>query len=1080
METRAPLSPADKRALLARLMRSGDAPFPLSYGQQSLWFMDRVRREASVAYNMPFAWTVHDDADPVALRGAFEWLIARHPIFRTTYGHVKGTPVQRVAPTSGLDFFVADLAPGQDLAALLGAEAARPFDLEHGPVLRVVLVRRPAAAPVLLWVTHHIAIDGWSLFQLLEELGQAYTALRNGVRPSAAPPAATYADFVAWQAAMLAGPDGARMEAYWTGLLADPPPVLALPTDRPRPADQGFQGSSYAFRLGAERSAAVEKLAARGGSTLYTTLLAAFQVLLGRASGQEDFLLGTWTSGRSRPEFSDVVGYFVNPVVLRADLSGDPGFSEVLGRTREAVLDALDNQDYPFPRLVERLGAHRDPSRSPLFDVAFTLRASQRGEIVRADSPEAVSPLGASSAGERGMLLRLGELALSTYPLDQATVRFDVELELVSADGEISGLLRYDTGLFDEATIAWLAEGYLRVLDFAAGDPGRPVGAVPWEPRPGVVTRDGAPTPRAPATSRGDRAPHTGPPDAGARATTTGETPTAGSTGKTGTGTAGTGTTGASTSGTSTSETSTSETSTEGRNATGAGATELLETVVGIWSEVLGLDPGEIAPDDDFFDLGGHSLAAVQVAMRIQDRLGVEVSISDVFHHLTPAELAGWLAGPTEAGPRPVPRTPGATYPLSHAQESLWVLNQLAPRSPAYNAPHAFRLRGPLDVEALEWAIGRVVSRHESLRTTFTMTRRGPVQRVTGPAPVPLPVVETADAAGLVLEEYRRPFDLARGPLLRPVLYRVSPTEHVLLVLAHHIVFDGWSTAVFWRELCAFYRLRAEGSGSCAEPPEPGVQYVDFAVWERESLTGDRLAGLVDYWRERLADSKGTALPTDLPRPRRPLFQGAQHAFDLPVDVRELCRATDTTPHMVYLAAFKVWLARRAGTRDVVVGSVVSGRSRTEVADLVGHFVNTLAVRTHLGGTRTFSEVVGRVRQSLLGAYEHQELPLSRLTAELGTGRGTLFDVLFTLHDRRLLESADDGLPGVTAERLFVPLGTSQFDLALEVTDLGGSARAVLEYDTALFRPETVAGMAAELERTITALVTAPDLPLSP
>ncbi|WP_343981570.1 condensation domain-containing protein, partial [Streptosporangium amethystogenes] len=177
METRAPLSQADKRALLAKLMKSGAAPFPLSYGQQSLWFMDRMRREASVAYNMPFAWTVHGEADPEALRGAFAWLVARHPIFRTTYGHVKGTPVQRVAPEGELDFRVVALAPEEDLAALLGAEAARPFDLERGPVLRVVLVRRPAAAPVLLWVVHHIAFDGWSVFTLLEELGRAYTAL---------------------------------------------------------------------------------------------------------------------------------------------------------------------------------------------------------------------------------------------------------------------------------------------------------------------------------------------------------------------------------------------------------------------------------------------------------------------------------------------------------------------------------------------------------------------------------------------------------------------------------------------------------------------------------------------------------------------------------------------------------------------------------------------------------------------------------------------------------------------------------------------------------------------------------------
>ncbi|WP_343974497.1 condensation domain-containing protein, partial [Streptosporangium amethystogenes] len=773
-----------------------------------------------------------------------------------------------------------------------------------------------------------------------------------------------------------------------------------------------------AFRLGAERSAAVGELAASGGATLYTTLLAAFQVLLGRACDRRDFLLGTWTSGRSRPEFSDVAGYFVNPVVLRADLSGNPGFSQVLDRTRRAVLDALDNQDYPFPLLVERLGAHRDPSRSPLFDVAFTLRASHRGEIVRSESAEAASPLGAPSAGERGMLLRLGELALSTYPLDQRTVRFDVELELVAADGEISGLLRYNTDLFDADTIAWLAEGYLRVLDFAAGDPGRPVTAFPWEPRPGAGA--GSEEPATAAVSP-PPVPHGPAPHAGAPA-------------------------------------------------------ELLDVVTAVWSEVLDLEPGEIGPDDDFFGLGGHSLAAVQVAMRIQDRLGVQVSISDVFHHLTAAQLAAWLAGPAGAGPRPLPRTPGAGYPLSYAQESLWVLNQLAPASLAYSAPHAFRLRGPLDVEALEWAIGRVVARHESLRTTFTMTRQGPVQRVADPALVPLPVVETADAAGLILDEYRRPFDLATGPLLRPVLYRISPAEHVLLVLAHHIIFDGWSTAIFWRELCALYRSRVEGS---AEPAPPGTHYVDFAVWERESLTGERLSGLLDYWRGRLAGAPRTALRTDLPRPRRPLFQGAQHAFELPVDVRGLCRATDTTPHMVYLAAFKVWLARRTGVQDVTVGSVVSGRSRSEVADLIGHFVNTVAVRTPLAGAHTFTEVVGRVRQSLLGAYEHQELPLSKLTAELGRDRRTPFDVLFTLHDRRLLESADDRLPGVTADRLVMPLGTSQFDLALEVTDLGGHARAVLEYDTALFLPETVAAMAGELERSITALVSGPGLPLA-
>ncbi|TMR19288.1 condensation domain-containing protein, partial [Nonomuraea zeae] len=495
MDTRAPRSAADKRALLADLMRAGAAPLPLSYGQRSLWFMDQVRPEAGVAYNMPFAWTIHGEADLAALRRAFDWLTERHPIFRTTYGHVRGTPVQRVSPTGRAAFRVLDADAGQDVAALLDAEARRPFDLARGPVYRVTVVRSPGRPPVLLWVTHHIAIDGWSLFQLLEELGQAYAAFAVGRVPSVPAPAATYADHVLWQASMLAGPEGRRLERYWSGLLGDPPPVLRLPADRPRPADQSFNGAAHALRLDSALSESVAGLAASAGTTLYTALLTGFQLLLGRAAGQEDFLLGTWASGRSRPEFAGTVGYFVNPLVLRADLSGDPGFGVALGRARGSVLDALDHQDYPFPLLVERLGVDRDPSRSPLFDVAFTLRASQRGEIERAGSGTAASPLGAAAPGERGMLVRLGDLELTTFPLGQHAIRFDLEMELISGGDGISGLLRYNTDLFDAGTAGWLAGNYVRILAGAAAHPERPLSALDWTPHPRHATLRGPATP---------------------------------------------------------------------------------------------------------------------------------------------------------------------------------------------------------------------------------------------------------------------------------------------------------------------------------------------------------------------------------------------------------------------------------------------------------------------------------------------------------------------------------------------------------------------------------------------------------
>ncbi|QYC41594.1 Linear gramicidin synthase subunit B [Nonomuraea coxensis DSM 45129] len=997
------MSAADKRALLAELMRTGAAPVPLSYGQRALWFMDRIRPEAGLAYHMPFAWTMRGRVDLEALRRAFDWLAERHPIFRTTYSHARGTPVQRVNPAGRIAFRVLNLEPGQDPVEVLETAARRPFDLARGPVSRVAVVRGGDGPPVLLWVTHHIAVDGWSLFQLLEELGTAYAAFARNGAPDLPAPAATYGDYVLWQAAMLAGPEGRRLERHWSGVLGDRPPPLRLPADRPRPADQTFGGAALPLRLGPEAAARVAELAAAAGTTLYTALLTGFELLLGRACGQEDFLLGTWASGRTRPEFAGTAGYFVNPVVVRAGLSGDPTFAEALGRARRVVLDALDHQDYPFPLLVERLGVPRDPSRSPLFDVAFTLRASQRGAIERSGSGGAASPLGAAAPGERGMLVRLGDLELTTFPLPQRTIRFDLEMELIAGDG-VSGLLRYNTALFDEATAAWLADGYVRLLTDAAAHPGRPLSALDWAERP---------RPAAPPDASRARRDHREAPD------------------------------------------------------------ELVDVVIGIWARVLDLDPGEIGPDDDFFERGGHSLAAVQVSIELQERLGAEVSISDIFHDLTPAALAARLGGPALPGPRPLPREPGADFPLSYAQESLWVLHQLAPESLAYNAPHVFRLRGPLDVAALERALGRVVAGHEALRTVYAATRRGPVQRVLEPGAFRLPVADVADAAEAMeraLAEYRTPFDLAAGPPVRPVLYRVGPAEHVLLFLVHHIAFDGWSAAVFWRDLCGHY-LAETGGG--APPAPPAVQCVDHAVWERAALTGERLDRLTGYWRERLAGAARAPLPTDLPRPRRPRFEGAQHAFDLDVDVRELCRAADATPHMVHLAAFQLWLAGRTGSADVVTGSVVSGRSRAETTGLIGHFVNVLAVRTDLTGARTFAEALARVRRGLLADYEHQELPLPLL------GGRPPFDALFTLHDTRLLESAADALPGVAAERLAVPLGTAQFDLALEVTDLGGRARAVLEYDTALFLPGTAAAMAEELRRLTTALVTDPDRPLT-
>jgi hypothetical protein len=453
-------------------------------------------------------------------------------------------------------------------------------------------------------------------------------------------------------------------------------------------------------------------------------------------------------------------------------------------------------------------------------------------------------------------------------------------------------------------------------------------------------------------------------------------------------------------------------------------------------------------------------------------------------------ELLARRHGAAEVGiPRLAPS--GPTAPLSLAQESLWILHQLAPRSPAYNAPHAYRLSGPLDVAALQDALRGVVARHEVLRTTYPAGRDGPVQAIHPPGEVALPVVEVpparweATVRSLILEQYERPFDLARGPLLRPRLFRIGEDEHVLLLLVHHIVMDAWSTVVLWRDLSALY---AASRGRCdAVLPDLPIQFADFAVWQREQLTGARLERLLGYWRRQLDGIQPVLLETDRPRRLAPAFRGAQHELSLTDEVttalRAVARDSGATLPMAFLAAFQLLLWRCTERDDIAIGSVVSDRTRPELHDLVGYFVNTVVLRTDLSGAGNFREVLARGRETALAAYAHQDLPFARLVQALhpyrNAGRNPLFHVFFAVHSDQGMElEGGVGLEGVEVRRFMVPLGTAQFDLSLEVYQIRDRLHCVLEYDTDLFEPATVALLARRLEALLREVTARPDGPV--
>jgi amino acid adenylation domain-containing protein len=448
------------------------------------------------------------------------------------------------------------------------------------------------------------------------------------------------------------------------------------------------------------------------------------------------------------------------------------------------------------------------------------------------------------------------------------------------------------------------------------------------------------------------------------------------------------------------------------------------------------------------------------------------------------------ILGEEEPAARPLDRAPLrpmarlSEVPLSFAQQRQWFMNQLEPGSSAYVIAARRLLAGPLDLTAVEMAVSELVRRHESLRTSFPSIDGEPVQRIARPAPITLEVVDlenlpAADrdqlAEDTAREMAQRPFDLARGPLFRPVLLRHRQDEHELILSLHHIVADGWSFGIIARELGLLYEAYVAGNPSPL--PDLPLQYADFAVWQRQWLTEEGLQDELHYWRAQLRGRPAPLeIPTDYDRPSRQSFAGGSHDFVLPLaladSLRELSHRAGTTLFMTLLAGFQALLSRYTGEEDILLGTPVANRTHLELEPIVGLFANTLVLRTNLAGDPTFRESLGRVRETCLGAYAHQNIPFESLVKELQPerrpGRNPLFEISFVFQG-----------PSTGSTVRFVTVA-APFDLTLFVR--GGSAgelRATIEYKSGLFAHDTIARMARHYRTLMEEVAANPDCRLS-
>ncbi|MFJ2161022.1 non-ribosomal peptide synthase/polyketide synthase [Streptomyces sp. NPDC087856] len=509
------------------------------------------------------------------------------------------------------------------------------------------------------------------------------------------------------------------------------------------------------------------------------------------------------------------------------------------------------------------------------------------------------------------------------------------------------------------------------------------------------------------------------------------------------------------------------------------------EILAGLFGDVLGLEL--VGADDDFFTLGGHSLLAMRLVSRVRTVLGADLTVRTVFEASTPAQLAARLDDRAGGLPALVPADRPDELPLSYAQQRLWLLHRIEGPGATYNIPAAWRLTGTLDRDALSAALDDLAARHESLRTVFPEQDGRPRQVVLDESSVPLHhsrVTET-ELPDRLTEAAARGFDIDRELPLRAHVFEVSEDEHVLLLVLHHIAGDQWSDGPLWRDLATAYEARREGQAPVWAPLP--VQYADYALWHREAL-GDpdapdsRQSRQLAYWQDALSGLPDElALPTDRPRPMESSHRGGAVGLTLDAqrtrDLRALARRHGVSMFMVTQAAVAALLHRLGAGDDIPLGAPISGRGDEHLEDLVGFFVNTLVLRTDLSGDPTFADLLARVRDTDLAAYEHQDLPFERLVEAINPARSLarhpLFQVMVVHLDD---EGATPALPGLTARREELGQQGAKFDLSFDFVEQGEDGmRCWIEYSADLFDESTAELLSQRLELLLAQIATDPD-----
>ncbi len=526
-------------------------------------------------------------------------------------------------------------------------------------------------------------------------------------------------------------------------------------------------------------------------------------------------------------------------------------------------------------------------------------------------------------------------------------------------------------------------------------------------------------------------------------------------------------------------------------------STAIEKSLVDIWQEILGLK--KVGVNDNFFEVGGHSLKVAQLVSKIHQELAIKPSLEEVFQNPTIVALSKILENKTSSRYQPIESvkndTLGKGFAISHAQRRLWILDQLEEDQVAYNIPLAVLLTGDLNREVLRIAFEKSIARHEILRTTFGSIDEQPVQIVKSPEDTDFDLgyvdlrdshVDRNSLKQLAEKEAVQPFDLSEGPLLRVKLYRIADNEHLFLLTVHHIIVDGWSMQVLMSELCNYYNAYLQGQD--ADIPPLAIQYKDYAAWQYNQLDGAVFTSSKNYWLEQFSGEVPVLqLPTDYKRPIVKTYNGGSFhrslGKGLSEQVHDFAKRQGLSLYMVLVAATKALLYRYTGQDDIVIGSPSAGRNRSDLENQIGFYVNTLALRTRFSGGEGFGSLLQKVKENLVKAYDHQDYPfdmlVDNLDLERDLSRSPIFDIMVSLQNLNEVSIDDLKLEGLSSAMLEGDVSTSMFDLSIDFTpEDDGELFLAISYNSDLFGGHRMERMSTHIEHILRDAISNPTKPL--